>query len=85
LTNIQGYVIVNHKIKKEVEKMILRIITDCAFAGCENTHFVKVNDDATEEEINEIANEYMMNDIEPSYSWGVASEEEADEEGYDIE
>ena len=65
--------------------MIVKIVTDCNFAGCETTHFVEVDDNATEDDINDIGATLMENDIQPGYSWEISSEEEADDYGMDIE
>ena len=65
--------------------MIVKIVTDCHFIGCSTTHFVEMADDSTEEQIQEYADDLMQQDINPAVQWEVSSEEEADEEGYDIE
>lgn len=65
--------------------MIVKIVTDCHFSGCETTHFIEVDDNITDEELDELTNDLMFEDIEPQGYWVKSSEEEADEEGYDIE
>lgn len=65
--------------------MIVRITTDCCFAGCETIHYVEMPDDSTKEQIQKYADDLMQQDIEPWVGWEVSSEEDADEEGYDIE
>lgn len=65
--------------------MIVKIVTDCHFAGCETTHYVELEDGMTEEEIQEYADEIMQQDIEPQVMWERVDEDEADDMGYDIE
>lgn len=45
--------------------MIVKIVTDCNFVGCETTHYVELDDNMIDEEIQEYADEVMQQDIEP--------------------
>lgn len=65
--------------------MIVKIITECNCVGCETIHFIEVDDNITDEELDELTNDLMFADIEPQGYWVKSSEEEADEEGHDIE
>jgi len=65
--------------------MIVRIVTEYNFVGCGTTHFIEVDDNITDEELDELTNDLMFEDIGPQGYWVKSSEEEADEEGYDIE
>lgn len=64
---------------------IIKVVTDCSFAGCETIHFVEVKDEVTEDQIQEMADQLMENDIQPGVRWEESSEEEADDYGIDIE
>ena len=69
--------------------MFLKITTCCAFVGTESTHIVEVDDNLTEDEIQEIVNDYIQSDIEPDGSYEVIEEDELEnelyEEGCDLE
>ena len=60
--------------------MFLKIITCCAFAGTETTHIVEVEDNLSEEEIQEIIDEYIQSDIEPDGGYEVIEEEDIENE-----
>lgn len=65
--------------------MIVKIITECNCVECGATHFIEVDDNITDEELDELANTLMFEDIKPQGYWVKSNEEEADECGYDIE
>ena len=69
--------------------MFLKIITCCAFVGTERTHIVEVDDNLSEDEIQEIIDEYIQSDIEPDGGYEVIEEDELEnelyEEGCDLE
>lgn len=65
--------------------MIVKIITECNFVGCDTVHYVEVPDEATDEDVLTLAKEYLEEDIRPSVYWRPSSVEEADDEGYDID
>jgi hypothetical protein len=65
--------------------MIIKVETSCIFVGSETTHFIEVDDDAKSIDIDEVCRALMFDDIMPEFSWEESSEDEADEEGYDIE
>lgn len=60
--------------------MFLKITTCCAFAGTESTHIVEVEDNLSEEEIQEIIDEYIQSDIEPDGDYEVIEEDELENE-----
>ena len=64
---------------KGVQKMYVKVETDCAFAGCNEKHLVEVPDDMSEEELNAMVNEYVQADITPEGSYEILTEEEAEE------
>lgn len=69
--------------------MFLKITTCCAFVGTESTHIVEVDDNLTENEIQEIVDDYIQSDIEPEGGYEVIEEEdligELDDSGCDLE
>ena len=60
--------------------MFLKIITYCAFVGTETTHIIEVEDNLSEDEIQEIIDEYIQSDIEPEGSYEVIEENELENE-----
>jgi hypothetical protein len=50
----------NITIEKEETKMFLKITTCCAFVGTESTDIVEVDDNLTEDEIQEIVDSYFQ-------------------------
>ena len=60
--------------------MFLKIITSCAFFDTETTHIVEVKDNLSEDEIQEIVDEYIQSDIEPDGSYEVIEENELENE-----
>ena len=63
--------------------MFLKIITSCAFSrffGTETTHIIKVKDNLSKDEIQEIVDEYIQSDIEPDGSYEVIEENELENE-----
>lgn len=64
--------------------MFLKIITCCAFVGTERTHIVEVDDNLSEDEVQEIIAEYIQNDIEPDGDYEVIEEDELENELYEI-
>lgn len=69
--------------------MIYRFITDCKFAGCDTTHYVEVDDNITDAELDEMLNDYIEADIEPQGGYELITDEDEiasiEENGYDIE
>ena len=69
--------------------MFLKITVCCAFVGTETTHIVEVDDNLSEDEIQEIIDEYIQSDIEPDGGYEVIEEDELEnelyEEGCDLE
>ena len=69
--------------------MFLKITVCCAFVGTETTHIVEVDDNLSEDEIQEIIDEYIQRDIEPDGGSEVIEEDELEnelyEEGCDLE
>lgn len=65
--------------------MMIKVTTDCAFAGCETIHYVEVDECMTEQELDDIAYEFAMEDITPSATWEEVDDSEPDEMGYDVE
>ena len=61
--------------------MFLKIITSCAFFGTDTTHIVEVKkDNLSEDEIQEIVDEYIQSDIEPDGRYEVIEENELENE-----
>ena len=69
--------------------MFLKITVCCAFASTETTHIVEVDDSLSEDEIQEIIDEYIQSDIAPDGDYEVIEEDELEnelyEEGCDLE
>lgn len=64
---------------------IVKIWTDCNFAGCSSVHFVRVPDDASKSYLDELAEEFVNSDVAPECGWEESSIEEAEEEYETIE
>jgi hypothetical protein len=79
------YVIIRHKEEKEGKQMIVKIETSCNFVGSETIHYIEFPDGTDESEISEYANDLLENDVAPSVYWEESSEEEAEENGYEVE
>ena len=62
--------------------MIVKIVTDCNFYGCSTTHFIEVKDNTSKKELDELAREWMENDIQPTYYFEEVYEDEEPEENY---
>ncbi len=63
--------------------MFLKITTCCAFVGTESTHIVEVDDNLTEDEIQEIVDNYIQSDIQPEGYYEVIEEDELENELYE--
>lgn len=64
---------------------VVKITTDCRFAGCETIHFVEVPDDTDKDYLDSLIDDYIMNDIGACGGYEESSVEEAEEYGCEIE
>ena len=69
--------------------MIVKFTTDCHFSGCDTTHYVEVDDGATETELEMLLDDFIAEDIEPQGGYEIITDEDEiasiEENGYDIE
>ena len=63
--------------------MFLKITTYCAFVGSDRTRIVEVEDNLSEDEVQDIIAEYIQNDIEPDGDYEVIEENELENELYE--
>lgn len=66
---------------------IVKIITDCAFIGSDTTHYCRIPDTYTKEDVEELAQELLDEDIQAGYFIDEedVTDDEAYNEGYSVE
>ena len=62
------------QIEREVKKMKVKLVMDCGYVGTEEEEEIEVDDDTTEEELEELAKEFFWEKFHGSYGYEIIEE-----------
>ena len=60
--------------EREVKKMKIKLVMDCGYVGTEEEEEIEVDDDTTEEELEEMAKEFFWEKFGGSYGYEIIEE-----------
>ena len=62
------------QIEREVKKMKIKLTMDCGYVGTDYEEEIEVDDDTTEEELDELATEFFWENFHGSYGYEIIEE-----------
>ena len=62
------------QIEREVIKMKVKLVMDCGYVGTDEEEEIEVDDDTTEEELEELAKEFFWEKFGGSYGYEIIEE-----------